>query len=556
MGEGIDVAGEDAPGEGLIGTEEVGDRGKLAPEVEVAGIGVRRRMVLKAVGFHDGEEGPAEVGFGASGESEGDDEAIGGEPEFGEKAGKAGAETGGVDDEVAGVPFGTQVAEDGVERGVGYTLPAKAGDDAIEGERRGGGVVGGNFDDGEGSEVVGGRGAWLGSGDGGGRRGRRRGGSEERQAGGKGLAADIEEEGIEASREGGSLGRMVALHEGAASGREHAGGVVELFGEELGADKGVLAAKAGDLLGDELAVGGDHTGDVIGGEGEEALDAIFELGSGSEAALTTEEGFGGPGGAPEDAGGIGAGSHGGNVFVVALDEDILGFVDFEEEVGGGADDIGAGLTGEEEEAGLAEAVDVTMLTRPTAAGELIGVEDALEAAHGVEGLGLPGGGDFDNLGRVTGETGEEVGFDLGLKLVFAGLAGEDDDKAEATGVENAIDHGAGDGDLVGAEGEAAGEGSERGRVEEHQRRAAAQARSPSGPGEEDQAESGSGTAGWGGAVGKTLVKGRPAFAAAKRAARRSAGSEAPRESRRWSLMRWERRARAASRALQAARSGG
>lgn len=182
MGEGIDVAGEDAPGECLIGSEEVGDGGKLAPEVEVAGIGVRGRMVLKAVGFNDGEEGPAEVGFRASGEGEGDDEAIGGEPEFGEEAGEAGAETGGINDEVAGVPFGTQVAEDGVERGVGGPLPAKAGDDAIERERWGGGMVGGNFDDGEGSEVVGGRGTGISSGDGGGRRGRRRGGSEERQA--------------------------------------------------------------------------------------------------------------------------------------------------------------------------------------------------------------------------------------------------------------------------------------------------------------------------------------------------------------------------------------
>src|SRR5512139_148535 len=99
-----------------------------------------------------------------------------------------------------------------------------------------------------------------------------------------------------------------------------------------------------------------------------------------------------------------------------------------------------------------------MLTRPTPTGDLVGIEDALQAAHGIEGLGFPGGGDFDQLGGKAGEAGEEIGFELGLELVLAGLAGKDDHEAEAAGVEDAIYHGAGDRDLVGAEGEAADEG--------------------------------------------------------------------------------------------------
>ncbi len=229
-----------------------------------------------------------------------------------------------------------------------------------------------------------------------------------------------------------------------------------------------MATEAGDLLGNELTIGRDFAGDIIGGEDENALDAILELGGIGEAALAAEEGIGRPGGAPEDAGGVGGGGHGGDVFIVALDEDVLGFVHFEEEVGGGADDVGAGLTGEEEEAGLTEAVDVAMLTGPTTAGELIGIEDAFQAAHGIEGLGFPGGGDFDQLGGKAGEASEEVGFDLGLELVFAGLAGKDDHEAEAAGVEDAIYHGAGNGDLVGAEGEAADEGGKGGGVEDHE----------------------------------------------------------------------------------------
>jgi hypothetical protein len=35
-GEGVDDARGDAPGEGLIGTEEVGYGGELAPEIEIA----------------------------------------------------------------------------------------------------------------------------------------------------------------------------------------------------------------------------------------------------------------------------------------------------------------------------------------------------------------------------------------------------------------------------------------------------------------------------------------------------------------------------------------
>jgi hypothetical protein len=230
----------------------------------------------------------------------------------------------------------------------------------------------------------------------------------------------------------------------------------------------MIATEAGNLLGNEATISGDFESDIISGEGENALDAILELGGEGETALAAKEGIGRPGGAPEDPGGVGAGCHGGDIFVVALDEDILGFVHFEKEVSGSADDIGTWLTGEEKEAGLTEAVDVAMLSRPTATGELIGIEDALQAAHGIEGLGLPGGGDFDQLGGKAGEAGEEVGFELSLELVLAGLAGKDDDEAEAAGVEDAIYDGAGDRDLVGAEGKAAEEGGKGGGVEEHQ----------------------------------------------------------------------------------------
>ena len=167
VGEGVGDAGGDAPGEGLIGTEELGYGGELAPEIEVALICIRGGVVLKAAGFDEGKEGPAEIGFGASGEGEGDDETFGRGPDLGEEAGETGAEPGGIDDEVAGMPLVAQAAEEGVEIGVGDALPAEAGDDAVEGERRGRGGGGEDLDDGEGGEVVGDLGGWRGGEEGG-----------------------------------------------------------------------------------------------------------------------------------------------------------------------------------------------------------------------------------------------------------------------------------------------------------------------------------------------------------------------------------------------------
>jgi hypothetical protein len=137
MGEGIEETRRYAPGEELIGTEEVGNGGDLTPESFIAFVRIRGGVVLEAMGFDEGEEGPAEVGFRAGGENVGDDEAYGWGPGFGEEAGETGAETGGIDDEVAGLPVVAKTAEGLIKIGVGDILPAEAGYDAVEGKRWG-----------------------------------------------------------------------------------------------------------------------------------------------------------------------------------------------------------------------------------------------------------------------------------------------------------------------------------------------------------------------------------------------------------------------------------
>jgi hypothetical protein len=226
----------------------------------------------------------------------------------------------------------------------------------------------------------------------------------------------------------------------------------------LGADTRVVAAMLGNDPIDMKAVGGDKLADILGGEIEEALKAILLLGKQGEAALAFEQGVGGPGGAPEDTRGVGAGGHGVEVLVELGGGDILGFIDGEEQVGGGADDIGAGFAGEELEAGLAEAVEIALGGLPEATRAEAGIEGAADAVHVVEGLGLEGGGDGDDVAAGAGGAEEQPGEEVGLELVLAGLAGEDDDEGEAAVVNDGILEGGGDLDLVGAQADAAGSG--------------------------------------------------------------------------------------------------
>jgi hypothetical protein len=155
--------------------------------------------------------------------------------------------------------------------------------------------------------------------------------------------------------------------EGEASGVEHAGLGVESLAKKLGADEGMVATPGGDDAVNMQAIGGDEAANVIGGEVEEALDAIQFFSLPGSTALALEECFGGPGGAPEDAGGVGAGGHGVEILVELDGIDLLGFIHGEEQVGGGAHDPGMGLPGEELEAGTAKGVHVALGGMPAAA---------------------------------------------------------------------------------------------------------------------------------------------------------------------------------------------
>ncbi len=65
---------------------------------------------------------------------------------------------------------------------------------------------------------------------------------------------------------------------------------------------------------------------------------------------------------------------------------------------------------------------------PDAAGEEVAGEHLFEAVHGGETLGRKGGGNGNDVEVVAGEDGEQVGEQLRLQLVLAGLTRQNDYK--------------------------------------------------------------------------------------------------------------------------------
>jgi hypothetical protein len=180
-----------------------------------------------------------------------------------------------------------------------------------------------------------------------------------------------------------------------------------------------------DFAGNELTIQGMNTGDIVGSESPEATNPIFILVELGTALLAGEEGGGSPRSAPEDTGGFIFGDHGGKLAVIGGRADILGFVHGEEGGGGGTDGLGDRTAAEEMDTSLIQADDKTVLALPASGGEGIAVEAALKATDGIASLRNIGGGNGDDLDLLSGEKAEQVGLDVGLGLILAGLAGED-----------------------------------------------------------------------------------------------------------------------------------
>jgi len=436
----------DTPAQGL---ERAGqDRADAAGILQVDFVSMD--MVPEAAGLDDGEEAPADLRFFLLRELDRDNAGGEGAVEHGPEAF---AHAGGVDDDVLGMPGAGKGFEFTEDAEVVLADPTVAGDDMIGGALEGGESGEVDLEDGEGGGIAPGVAeAEV--------------GGMERVEAGFVHAGDVEEEPHPRplpKSYGFGEGRRrrwdwIGLEQGEAGGGEHAGLGVDGFAEELGADDGMVAAMFGEFTLHIGGVGGDEGKDILGSEAEEAPEAILFLRLQGDAALALEQGVGGPGGAPEDAGGVGAGGHGVEILVELGNADGLGLIDREQQVGGGAEDIGAAFAGEELQLGFAELVGVALGRFPLAARADTGVEGGFDALHVDLSLGFEGGRDGDDAATNQGIAKEGPGEEVRLQFVPAGLARQDDHVGEAEVMEDGVLDGMGDLDLVGAQVDAAGAG--------------------------------------------------------------------------------------------------
>ncbi len=151
-----------------------------------------------------------------------------------------------------------------------------------------------------------------------------------------------------------------------------------------------------------------------------------------------------------DRGHVGGRAHGFEFFVVLLLAYVLGFVDLQQDVGGGADHAGGLVRGKEELPGPAQGNHVTHLGTPHPAVAGV-VETFLQPQHAVYRLGLKGRGGLDRAAAPGQEQGQEQHLDLGGEFVLAALARYFHGKGEPPAMQDAVQDGPADFDLVWAE---------------------------------------------------------------------------------------------------------
>ena len=180
----------------------------------------------------------------------------------------------------------------------------------------------------------------------------------------------------------------------------------------LGEEEWVIAAEALTFGLDEALVVRVVLGDGLPVELEMAFYAVgaleFEVG----LLDLLEEGAIVPGSTVVDGGNVGGGTHRHEVAVELVGRDVLGLVDFEKDVGGGADDVASRVGAEEELSGVGQA-DATAMFDEIVTGEADAVEEMLEAAYAYLGLGLEGGGGFYGGAAVGTVADEGRGLDVG-----------------------------------------------------------------------------------------------------------------------------------------------
>jgi hypothetical protein len=137
--------------------------------------------------------------------------------------------------------------------------------------------------------------------------------------------------------------------------------------------------------------------------------------------------------------------------------DVLGLVALEEQIGGGADNVGMRIGGKEKRARLGHLDNKALAPAPAAPGP--GVAQPIgQSKDRVDRLRLKGRAGLDDRAAAALEKGQEVRLELPAELVLARLAGHHDGEREAAAADDAVQDGAGGLNLVLAQGALADDG--------------------------------------------------------------------------------------------------
>ena len=407
-----------APAHELVGPpEDLIVRGLyLAPELLPFGAAIGP-MIQEAPRIADSQKAPAELAFGFGREEKGLHPLAEGTLEEG---GQPGADAGGIDNDTGRLPQLGQVNDSAVELVMGRAGPVVAVHDQKAGKAQ---VLAGDLHDGSGSGVL----ARLLS------------AQESAFDSVLGLSGDIHQDGVFPALGGRPAAKMRSLHEGLGGRREEAALAVDFLQEVLGLDEGMIAPEAVDLASHVLFVGGNLCRDALPAHQEDSLDTVTPLAPSQGADGAAQKGVGRPRGTPEDGGYVRAGTHGAKVLVPLGLVDVLSLVGLEQDIGGGADDVGRRGSGEEEGPGLTDADHVAPLAHGRR--EEAPLEDGGQAQDAVEGLWPEGGRGLDQVAAAPPKEIEKEGLDVGGGLVLARLAGHHDGEGEAAPMQHRIDDG-------------------------------------------------------------------------------------------------------------------
>lgn len=267
---------------------------------------------------------------------------------------------------------------------------------------------------------------------------------------------------VEFAGPGRALASMVAAHEGQPPRGEQAARAIERLQKVFGGDDGVVAAVAAHLLGQKggvVGIGGRH---LFRPHQEDAAHAVEGLGRFQLRLLGPQEVGRGVHGSQIDGCGAAGGAHGGEDGFDVGGVVGLGLVEDQQMVGRFAAGGRAGVAADEDDRGAAERVAARPARPPPAAACPGGVEPLLQPSHAPAQPVADRA--VDDLAAVALEDGQQVDQQMGDGLVFARLAGEDEEEFAAAAIEYRVDDGAQGFDLVGVEGHADEDAREGGDV--------------------------------------------------------------------------------------------